>query len=89
MQQKLLQLVTAGSILIGHGLDSDFKALKLIHKHVIDSAYLYPHKRGLPYKRALRNLASTILGKIIQNSGKHWAQIVLFKNKIFYRTRWP
>lgn len=70
VQRVLLGKITAGSIVIGHGLDSDFKALKLIHKHVIDTTYLFPHKQGLPMKRSLKNLASAYLNKIIQNNGQ-------------------
>lgn len=32
------------------------------------ASVLYPHKRGPPYKRALRMLSSDYLHKIIQNS---------------------
>ncbi|KAI7693629.1 hypothetical protein SSS_07217 [Sarcoptes scabiei] len=68
IQQELLKIITAESILIGHSLDSDFKAMKLFHTNVIDTAHLYPHKRGLPYKRSLKNLAAIFLKKIIQDS---------------------
>lgn len=43
------------------------KALKIVHGNVIDTAVLFPHKMGLPHKRALRALASEYLKKIIQN----------------------
>lgn len=62
--------MAAESILIGHGLDSDFRALKLFHDRVVDTTYLYPHRQGLPMKRSLRMLASNFLNRIIQDSGK-------------------
>ncbi|XP_063832290.1 RNA exonuclease 1 homolog [Ostrinia nubilalis] len=68
VQATLLAMFNSKTILIGHSLESDFKALKLIHDTVIDTSVLYPHKMGPPYKRALRNLSSEHLKKIIQNS---------------------
>jgi RNA exonuclease 1 len=69
VQEDLLKLFNKDSILIGHSLDSDFKALKFIHQNVIDTSVVFPHKSGLPYKRALRNLMSEYLQKIIQEDG--------------------
>lgn len=57
------------TILIGHSLESDFKALKLIHDIVVDTSVLYPHKMGPPKKRALKTLCIENLKKIIQESG--------------------
>lgn len=68
VQATLLSMFNNKTILIGHSLESDFKALKLIHDTVIDTSVLFPHKMGPPYKRALRNLCSEHLKKIIQNS---------------------
>lgn len=44
------------TILIGHALDNDLRALRLVHQRVVDTAALFPHARGLPYRRALRDL---------------------------------
>lgn len=66
VQSELLRLVNRETILIGHSLDSDFKALKLIHKNVIDTSVVFPHKLGAPYKRALRNLMFEFLQRTIQ-----------------------
>lgn len=68
VQATLLAMFNSKTILIGHSLESDFKALKLIHDTVIDTSVLFPHKMGPPFKRALRNLSSEHLKKIIQNS---------------------
>ncbi|XP_026761411.2 RNA exonuclease 1 homolog [Galleria mellonella] len=68
VQATLLTMFNSKTILVGHSLESDFKALKLIHDTVIDTSILFPHKMGPPYKRALRNLSSEYLKKIIQNS---------------------
>lgn len=68
VQATLLAMFSSKTILVGHSLESDFKALKLIHDTVIDTSVLFPHKMGPPFKRALRNLSSEYLKKIIQNS---------------------
>ena len=66
VQNDLLKMFNKNTILIGHSLDSDFKALKLIHKKVIDTSVVFPHKLGPPLKRALKNLMSEHLQRIIQ-----------------------
>ncbi|XP_020789014.2 RNA exonuclease 1 homolog isoform X2 [Boleophthalmus pectinirostris] len=68
VQAVLLSLFSAESILLGHSLESDLLALKLIHSLVVDTALVFPHRLGLPYKRALRNLMADHLKRIIQDS---------------------
>ncbi|XP_067270050.1 RNA exonuclease 1 homolog [Pseudorasbora parva] len=68
VQAVLLSMFSAKSILIGHSLESDLFALKLIHSMVVDTAIVFPHRLGLPYKRALRNLMADYLKRIIQDS---------------------
>lgn len=70
VQQDILKMISAESFIIGHGLDSDFRALKLLHDHIIDTAFLFPHKRGLPFKKSLKTLAVDHLNRIIQEDGK-------------------
>ncbi|XP_063980778.1 RNA exonuclease 1 homolog [Diachasmimorpha longicaudata] len=67
VQATLLTMFSDHTILVGHSLESDFKALKLIHNTVVDTSTMFPHKNGPPHKRALRNLCSEYLRKIIQN----------------------
>jgi RNA exonuclease 1 len=43
------------------------QVLQLIHHRVIDTAALYPHPSGLPYKHALRRLAKEYLRKDVQD----------------------
>lgn len=67
VQANILHLCNSNTILIGHSLESDMKALKIVHSSIIDTSVLFPHKFGLPHKRALRSLAGEYLKKIIQN----------------------
>lgn len=96
VQATLLTMFNSKTILIGHSLESDFKALKLIHDTVVDTSVLFPHKMGPPYKRALRNLSSEYLKKIIQNSvdGHNSAEdalvcmeLIHYKLKEYLKTR--
>lgn len=68
VQAVLLCMFSCDTILIGHSLESDLFALKLIHPTVVDTAVVFPHRLGLPYKRALRSLMADHLKRIIQDS---------------------
>lgn len=65
-----LRLVTAETVLVGHSLDSDLKALQVCHMRCVDTALLYPHPRGFPLRRKLKVLAETYLKIRIQRAGK-------------------
>lgn len=81
VQAILMSMFHSKSILIGHSLDSDLKALKLIHNVVVDTSVLFPHKMGPPKKRALKTLCIENLKRIIQENGKYIKIIIKFKNK--------
>jgi RNA exonuclease 1 len=70
IQAVLLSMFHSKTILIGHSLESDLKALKMIHSYVVDTSVLYPHKMGPPKKRALKTLCIEHLKKIIQEDGE-------------------
>lgn len=64
--ERLFELVNSESILIGHSLESDLKAMRIVHHKVVDTSVVYPHRLGPPYKRALKTIASDVLQLIIQ-----------------------
>lgn len=66
VQQKLLEILTPQSILIGHSLNSDLNALHVTHPFIIDTALLFPHPRGPPLKSSLKWLCSKYLSREIQ-----------------------
>lgn len=70
MQGQLMQLVSSETLLVGHALDNDLISLKMVHAHVLDTAVMYPHPRGPPYKPALKVLAQRYLKRTIQD-GEH------------------
>jgi len=68
VQNDMMGFVNADTILIGHGLENDLRALKLIHSVVIDTTAVFPHFYGLPFRRSLRSLVSSYLKRDIQGS---------------------
>ncbi|XP_017024254.1 uncharacterized protein prage isoform X1 [Drosophila kikkawai] len=67
VQRDLLQLISADTILVGHGLDNDLRALRLVHNTLIDTSISFPHCSGFPYRRALRHLTKVHLKREIQS----------------------
>ncbi len=66
MQKEIQQFVGPDTYIVGHSIDSDLHALRLVHPRIIDTTQLYPHPKGYPFKHSLKNLCSTILGKEVQ-----------------------
>ncbi|KAK8213481.1 hypothetical protein M8818_002783 [Zalaria obscura] len=66
---KLRTLLTPQTILAGHSLDSDLRALKMSYPFVIDTALLFPHPKGPPQKSSLKWLSQKYLNRAIQNRG--------------------
>ena len=63
---RIAGFVKAGDILVGHSLENDLRALKMVHRACVDTALLYTHARGAPYKNSLRSLAAKHLSREIQ-----------------------
>jgi len=70
VQNDLMGFISASTIIVGHGLENDFRALNLVHTLVVDTSTLYPHFFGLPYRRSLKSLAKSYLKRDIQ-TGTH------------------
>ncbi|XP_050431705.1 RNA exonuclease 1 homolog [Adelges cooleyi] len=71
VQLDLLKMFNRDSILIGHSLENDLKALKIVHYNVVDTSIMYPHKYGPPYKWSLKLLSEQYLQRIIQSEEGH------------------
>jgi len=61
IQEQLLEIITPRTILIGHSLECDLKALKMAHPFIVDTSLLYPHPHGQPLKSALKWLVQRYL----------------------------
>ncbi|GAA5826583.1 hypothetical protein JCM11251_002437 [Rhodosporidiobolus azoricus] len=66
VRKALAQFMDEGTVLVGHGVENDLRALRLVHMRVIDTAILFPHPNGGTWRHSLRNLTKDILGKFIQ-----------------------
>lgn len=66
VQDRLLQLISADTILVGHALRNDLKALKILHMKVIDTEEVFPHPRGLPFTRSLKLIVQQMFDLQIQ-----------------------
>lgn len=55
--------------LIGHGLENDLNAVRIVHPTIIDTALLFPHSLGFPYRNSLKFLAQKYLNRSIQEVG--------------------
>lgn len=64
----LFKYITPTTPLIGHALENDLKAIRIIHPCIVDTVDLYPHRRGLPYRNRLRMLTEKVLQRNIQCS---------------------
>ncbi|XP_063689387.1 putative RNA exonuclease pqe-1 [Bolinopsis microptera] len=63
-QRAVSRLISWDCFIVGHSLESDLHALKLIHKNVVDTSVVYFD--GV-YKRGLAVLSAETLGRIIQS----------------------
>lgn len=56
IRNSLDALINSNTILIGHALENDLKTLRMIHHRCVDTAIMFPHRAGPPYRRSLRDL---------------------------------
>lgn len=66
VQDDLLNIISANDILIGHSLSNDLSVLRIRHPNIVDTAIIYDHQGGPPFKPSLKYLASEYLNKDIQ-----------------------
>ncbi|KAH7359383.1 RNA exonuclease [Plectosphaerella cucumerina] len=69
IQARLLDLITPRTILLGHSLESDLKALRLSHPFIVDTSLIFPHPRGPPLKSSLKWLSQKYINREIQKGG--------------------
>lgn len=62
----LFSIISPDTILIGHGLENDLNAMRIVHPKIVDTILLYPHRRGLPIRMSLKALMEIHLQRKIQ-----------------------
>lgn len=60
-QYEILTFVGVDTYLVGHSLESDLRALKMVHQRLIDTSELYPSARGAPFKVERPTVASELV----------------------------
>ena len=65
----LFEHLTPETPLIGHALDNDLNATRIIHPSIVDTVLLFPHPRGLPVRFGLKALTKKHLDRDIQMGG--------------------
>lgn len=84
-QAALMACVDSDTYLVGHSLENDLKACKMVPNcRVLDSAWLFPHPSGLPYKNALKFLSMRYLGRRIQQGSHDSATDALVSAELVY-----
>lgn len=56
IRKTLDKFINQETILVGHALDNDLKTMRIVHKRCVDTAILFPHRAGPPYRRALKDM---------------------------------
>ncbi|KAF7355397.1 Exonuclease domain-containing protein [Mycena sanguinolenta] len=69
IRESLDKLINRETVLIGHAIDNDLNTLRIVHDVVVDTAVIFRHSAGPPYRKALRDLAREHLGITIQTGG--------------------
>ena len=69
IQARLLDVLHPRTVLVGHSLDSDLKAMQLTHPFIVDTSVMFPHVRGPPLKNSLKFLAQKYLNREVQKGG--------------------
>ncbi|KAK2758983.1 RNA exonuclease 3 [Arachnomyces sp. PD_36] len=68
-RELLFQHLQPETPLIGHAIDNDLNACRIIHPTIIDTVLLYPHPAGLPIRFSLKVLTKKYLDRDIQTGG--------------------
>ncbi|KAK4162641.1 hypothetical protein QBC43DRAFT_214856 [Cladorrhinum sp. PSN259] len=65
-REALFSLISPKTPLIGHGLENDLNAMRIIHPTLVDTVLLFPTTSGLPMRMGLKKLMEQKLNKAIQ-----------------------
>ncbi|KAH7707840.1 hypothetical protein AAVH_24913, partial [Aphelenchoides avenae] len=70
IRSELFKCVDQSTLLVGHSLENDFTALRMVHKNVVDTSETFRYGAFGSGKWSLRELAATLLKVKIQQ-GSH------------------
>ncbi|GAB2279623.1 hypothetical protein Dimus_014267 [Dionaea muscipula] len=70
IQKSMKKLLSHGTILVGHSLSNDLKALKIDHATVVDTSYIFKYGGESVRRRpSLINLSKSVLGYDLRKKG--------------------
>ncbi|XP_040573775.1 RNA exonuclease 5 [Lepeophtheirus salmonis] len=69
VQNKIIEILSPDSILVGHSLNSDMDAIQMMHPYVIDTSQIYNLTGNRQRRSKLALLTKLFLNKEIQNAG--------------------
>ncbi|KAJ7276489.1 Rexo1 protein [Mycena haematopus] len=69
IRESLDNIIDRDTVLIGHSIDNDLNTLRIVHDRLVDTALIFKHSAGPPYRKALKDLAREHLGITIQSGG--------------------
>ncbi|XP_048132204.1 small RNA degrading nuclease 3-like [Rhodamnia argentea] len=70
VQKSMKKLLSHGTIIVGHSLNGDLRALKLDHARVIDTSYIFQYPdASFQRKPSLNNLCKSVLGYEVRAKG--------------------
>lgn len=70
VQAEILKYVSEDTVIVGHGLNHDLCALKIVHKNVIDTALMYSLEGTTRQLLSLKDLVEQLLGERCQPDGE-------------------
>ncbi|XP_068234042.1 putative exonuclease GOR [Palaemon carinicauda] len=70
VHKNILKLIGRETILVGHGMEHDFLAIKLLHDNVVDTIVAYPHARGRGFRNSLSFLKERFLPRSFTTAGR-------------------
>ncbi|KAL9612956.1 MAG: hypothetical protein Q9167_002485 [Letrouitia subvulpina] len=69
-RKLLFKLLTPSTPLIGHALENDLSATRILHPTIVDTCMLFPHPGGVPLRWGLKALTKWHLQRDIQMGGE-------------------
>ncbi|XP_010527919.1 PREDICTED: small RNA degrading nuclease 1-like [Tarenaya hassleriana] len=70
IQKKMRRFLSRDTILVGHSLNNDLKAMKIDHARVIDTSLIFKFSNGYKRRRpSLNNLCKSALGYEVRKDG--------------------
>lgn len=68
VQRDLMAFIDSDTILVGHAIHNDLRALRFLHEKIVDTSVIFPHPLGLPYRMSLKTVVQKVLMRAAQTN---------------------